>query len=265
MEAKDASGAQEHGMHPSFLNTIKQKERVKEHLSGVKHKVGVYSAKGGVGKTTIAVNLAYALQRMGYKVGLLDADIDCPNVPMFLGTDAKMDISGFPLKPLDIKGVKVASTAMVVDDAKKPIIWRGALIAKMLGDFFENTEWGELDYLIIDLPPGTSDSPLSIMQLLDLKGLVLVTTPQRIASVNSIRSGLMAKRLGVAVLGVVENMSNGEPSASTKEVAAATGSEVIGTVGMDRKLSAMADSGVIPALEDESAYESFRRIAERIK
>ena len=254
-----------HGMHPSFLNTIRQKERVKERLKGIRQKIGVYSAKGGVGKTTVAVNLAYTLARMGHSVGLLDADIDCPNVPMFLGTDAKMDISHFPLKPLDVRGVKVASTAMVVDDAKKPIIWRGALVAKMLGDFFENTDWGELDYLIIDLPPGTSDSPLSIMQLLDLKGFVLVTTPQRIAAVNSIRSGLMAKRLGVAVLGVVENMSAGEPTASTEDVAATTGTEIIGTIMMDKRLGEMADSGRVPALEDDKMYGEFRRIAERIK
>ena len=253
------------GMHPSFINTIRQKERVKEALAGVKSRIGVYSAKGGVGKTTIAVNLAYALHRMGYSVGLLDADIDCPNVCMFLGTDAKMDIQHFPLRPLDINGVKVASTAMVVDDARKPIIWRGALIAKMLGDFLENTDWGELDYLVIDLPPGTSDAPLSLMQLLGMKGFVLVTTPQKIASVNSVRSGLMAKRLGVAVLGVVENMSDGKPAPSTEDAAKNVDAPILGIVKADKRLSDMADAGRVPVLEDEELYNEFKAIAEGVK
>jgi Mrp family chromosome partitioning ATPase/intein/homing endonuclease len=145
---------EQQGMHPSFLRVIQQKQRVKEKLSKIKHKIGVYSAKGGVGKTTIAVNLAYALKQKGFKVGLLDADIDCPNVTMFLGMeDVKME-PVLPLKPIDKDGVKVASTAMLVDEMKRPIIWRGPIIVKMLGDFFENTDWGELDYLIIDLSPG---------------------------------------------------------------------------------------------------------------
>ncbi len=140
-------------MHPSFLNTLRQKERVKQKLAGIKHKIGIYSAKGGVGKTTIAVNVAYALKDKGFKVGLLDADIDCPNVTMFLGIEEKMNRE-YPLIPVTKDGIKVASTAMVTDELKKPIIWRGALITKMLGDFFENTDWGDLDYLVIDLPPG---------------------------------------------------------------------------------------------------------------
>ncbi len=196
-------------MHPSFINTLNTRDRIKKKLSSIKHKIGVYSAKGGVGKTTIAVNIAYELSKKGFSVGLLDADIDCPNVTMFLGINEMMDTASFPLKPLVKEGVKVASTAMLVDDLKKPIIWRGPIIVKMLYDFFENTEWGPLDYLIIDLPPGTSDAPLTIMQVLDIDGFVIVTTPQKIAMLNSIRSAMMAKRLGKAVLGVVENMYEG--------------------------------------------------------
>ncbi len=140
-------------MHPSFMRVIQQRQRVKQKLSGIKHKIGVYSAKGGVGKTTIAINLAFSLMQNGFKVGLLDADIDCPNVTMFLGMDEKMEPT-IPLKPVDKAGVKIASTAMLVDELKRPIIWRGPIMVKMLGDFFENTDWGALDYLIIDLPPG---------------------------------------------------------------------------------------------------------------
>ena len=147
------------GMHPSFARVIQQREQLKEKLSNIKHKIGVYSAKGGVGKTTVAVNLAYTLARMGNSVGLLDADIDCPNLPMFLGIEEKIDTSSRPFKPILKDGVKVASTAMLVDEASKPIIWRGPMITKMLNEMFEGMDWGALDYLIIDLSPGTSRQP----------------------------------------------------------------------------------------------------------
>ncbi|MGC8478410.1 MAG: P-loop NTPase [Candidatus Micrarchaeia archaeon] len=250
-------------IHPSFINTIRQKERVKEKLSGIKHKIGVYSAKGGVGKTTIAISIAYALKEKGFKVGLLDADIDCPNVTIFLGINEKM-VPQYPLKPVVKDGIKIASTAMVVDEIKKPIIWRGALITKMLGDFFENTEWGELDYLIIDLPPGTSDAPLTIMQLLDMEGFVIVTTPQKVAAINSIRSGLMTKRLGMAILGVVENMSNGKVSESTNEAAKELGTEVLGIVKSDDKLKEAADTGKVPIYLDSEIEREFSGIAEKL-
>ncbi|MGC8478931.1 MAG: P-loop NTPase [Candidatus Micrarchaeia archaeon] len=248
--------------HPSFLKVLDQKKRVKDALKGIKHKIGIYSAKGGVGKTTVSVNLAFALKEMGYSVGILDADVDCPNLTLFLGVDSRRDES-YPLRPLEVKGAKVISTAMYLDDIKRPIIWRGPVIAKMIGEFLENTEWGSLDYLIIDLPPGTSDAPLSIMQLLDLDGFVLVTTPQHIASVNAIRSGNMAKRLGIAILGVVENMSAGEPMGG-KEVADALGCEMLGTIGKSEKFNEMSDKGMIPVLEDPSIKEAFVGIASKL-
>lgn len=247
-------------IHPSFLNVIKQKQRIKERLFRIKNKIGVYSAKGGVGKTTTAINIAYTLRRMGYKVGLLDADIDCPNVTLFLNMDQKMDISKFPLEPIEKNGVLIASTAMIVDDEKKPIIWRGPLLTKMLGDFFENTDWGSLDYLIIDLPPGTSDAPLSIMQLLDLKGFVIVTTPQRISAINSKRSGLMVKRFNIAVLGIIENMSGSEISGFTEELAKDLDTKLLGKVESNELFSNMDIEGSVPVLVDEKAYENLKNI-----
>ena len=251
-------------MHPSFMGVIRQKERLREKLGNIKHRIGIYSAKGGVGKTTIAVNLAYALSRKGFRVGLLDADIDTPNVPLFLGITEKMDTSSLPLRPLEKNGVKVASTALVVDDIKRPIIWRGPIIVKMLGDFFENTEWGELDYLIIDLPPGTSDSPLTIMQVLELNGFIIVTTPQKIAAVNSIRSGLMAKRLNVSVLGIIENMSEESVSDNTKEVMKTLETTLLGTIAFDRKFNEYSDSGKVPVIEDAETARLFDGIIENI-
>lgn len=249
-------------MHHSILKVIEQKKALRQKLSGIKHKIGVYSAKGGVGKTTVSVNLAYALSSLGFKVGLLDVDIDCPNITMFLGMNDTLS-GEFPLMPVEKDGVKVLSTAMLVDDTKKPIIWRGPMIGKMVSEFFENTEWGELDYLIMDLPPGTSDAPLSIIQLLDLDGFLLVTTPQHISAINTIRSGMMAKRLGVAVLGVVETMSSGTP-VGAKEVADAMNCEILGLLKNNERYGHLSDKGMVPMKEDGNIKEEFISLAKKI-
>lgn len=251
-------------MHPSFMNVIRQKERIRSKMSGVKHRIGVYSAKGGVGKTTVSVNLAYTLAASGKRVGLLDADIDCPNISMFLGITDRMDTTSLPLKPIVKDGIKVASTAMLVDDEKKPIIWRGPMVAKMIADFFDNTDWGDLDYLVIDLSPGTSDSPLSIMQLLDLDGILIVTTPQRIAGVNALRSGLMARRMNVPIMGVVENMSSGRISDSTKELIDRLGTTLLGIVTMNAAHNTASDSGRPSVLSDVTAKDEFKVISEQV-
>ncbi len=248
-------------VHPSFFGVVQQRAEIKQALSGIKHKIGVYSAKGGVGKTTVAVNLAYALKELGYSVGLIDADVDCPNVTFFTGLDAQMKPE-YPLEPVNHKGVKIVSTAMLTD-SRNPIIWRGPIAAKMIADFLKNTDWGKLDYLLIDLPPGTSDVPLSIMQLLSLDGIVLVTTPQHISAINAIRSGIMAKRFGINLYGVVENMSNGSPTGS-KEVAEELKCDLLGSVAEDKKLSDFADAGRVPVLEDEDAKKIFIGIAEKL-
>ncbi|EQD47054.1 ATP-binding Mrp/Nbp35 family protein [mine drainage metagenome] len=254
---------QEEVMHPSFINTLNTRDRIKKKLSSIKHKIGVYSAKGGVGKTTVAVNVAYELSKKGFSVGLLDADIDCPNVTVFLGINDMMDTSAFPLKPIEKDGVKVASTAMLVDDLKKPIIWRGPIIVKMLYDFFENTDWGPLDYLIIDLPPGTSDAPLTIMQVLDVDGFVIVTTPQRVAMLNSIRSAMMAKRLGKAVLGIVENMYEGKEG-DIDELTEKAGAKVIGRINRDIRLSESSDSGEVAVLKYADIEGVFSGIVDEL-
>ena len=248
--------------HPSILNVLKQRENIKKRLSGIKHRIGVYSAKGGVGKTTTAVNLAFALKEMGYKVGLMDADVDCPNLALFLGIEG-LQAAEYPLRPVEKDGIKVITTAIFVDDLRRPIIWRGPIIAKMIREFFENTDWGELDYLIIDLPPGTSDAPLSIMQLLELDGFLLVTTPQHVAAVNAIKSGRMSKRMGVSILGVVENMSTGELRGSV-EVAKSLECELLGSIKMDDKIARMSDEGKVPLVEDEGIKEEYINIARKL-
>jgi Mrp family chromosome partitioning ATPase len=256
---------QEQAGSQNFIAAVlSKKQLVKANLEKVKHKIGIYSAKGGTGKTTIAINLAYALKELGYKVGLLDADIDTPNVALFLGINQRAE-GAYPLKPVEKDGVKVISSSLFMDDSKKPIIWRGPLIAKLVEDFMQNTAWGELDYLVIDLPPGTSDSPLSIMQLLDMDGFILVTTPQHIAALNTIRSGLMIKRLNVAVLGVIENMSTADNLGGGKEVAEALNTELLGTIPYNEKFNKFSDSGKVPVEEDSEIREEFIRIASKLK
>lgn len=262
MEEQNKEAANTPPFHPSFARVLNQKQQIKEKLSGIRHKIGIYSAKGGVGKTTVAVNLAYTLRDLGFKVGLLDADVDTPNVAMFVGMNGIQEVI-YPLRPVEMHGVKVLSTAMFIDESTKPIIWRGPMVAKMITEFFDNTAWGDLDYLILDLPPGTSDAPLSIMQLLDMDGFILVTTPQHIAAVNAIRSGRMVKRMGISILGVVENMSEGVPKGA-KEVAQELGCDVLGTIAHDNKFSALSDSGVIPITVDNALKVQFTNIAEKI-
>ncbi|MDE1825196.1 MAG: P-loop NTPase [Candidatus Micrarchaeota archaeon] len=248
-------------MHPSFLNVIAQREELKAKLSSIKHKIGVYSAKGGVGKTTTAVNIAYALSILGYKVGLLDADIDCPNITYFVGYSGTPSRE-YPLKPEEKNGVKIISSGLFFEDSGKPIIWRGPMLTKMLKEFFAQTQWGELDYLIVDLSPGTSDAPLTIMQLIPLDGFVLVTTPHHISAINTIKSGIMAKRFGLALLGVVENMSDGKHFGG-REVAEALGCELLGSIKQNPKMGDYSDAGLVAVLEDQAIKEEYISIVKK--
>lgn len=182
-------------------------------LSGVKNIIGVSSGKGGVGKSTIATNLAIALSQNGYSVGLLDADIFGPSVPKMLGTEGKElfmhRIDGRDLIiPAQKYGVKILSIGFLVD-AASPVIWRGAMASNALKQLITDADWGELDYFIIDMPPGTSDIHLTIVQTIPLTGAVVVTTPQQVAMADA-RKGIAMfreKKISVPVLGIVENMS----------------------------------------------------------
>ena len=187
---------------------FEQKRAVSETLSRIRYKIGVYSGKGGVGKTTVAVNLAVTLANDGASVGILDVDIDCPNVIRAMkvaeaptvGEDKKMI-------PPERFGVKVMSMGFFQQNEEEAIIWRGPMIHNAINQLLQSTAWGELDYLVIDLPPGTSDAPLTVMQTLDMDGFVVVTTPQELAKIDAIRSVNMIKKLRIDVLGVVENFS----------------------------------------------------------
>ena len=168
--------------------------------------LAISSGKGGVGKSTVSANLAAALARDGHRVGLMDADIYGPNIPRMFGLTDKPEVQGGKIQPLEAHGVKLMSLGFIVErDA--PAIWRGPIIMKIIGQFLRDVAWGELDYFLVDLPPGTGDAQLSLTQIVRLHGAMIVTTPQEMAVGDSLRGAKMFERVGVSVIGVVENMS----------------------------------------------------------
>jgi ATP-binding protein involved in chromosome partitioning len=166
----------------------------------------VSSGKGGVGKSTVAVNLAVLLAQAGKRVGLMDADIYGPNVPRMMGVNEPPSVVGERIIPLEAHGVKVMSVGFLID-REQPAIWRGPIVMKILGQFLRDVAWGELDYLIVDMPPGTGDAQLSLVQTTKLAGAIIVTTPQEVAVGDALRGVRMFERVEVPVLGIVENMS----------------------------------------------------------
>ena len=174
----------------------------------VKNVVAVASGKGGVGKSTTSVNLAVALSQTGAKVGLLDADIYGPNVPLMMGLKEKPEVKGGngAIEPVMRFGIKLVSIGFFLDE-NKPVIWRGPMVHGAIQQFLKDFDWGDLDYLVVDLPPGTGDAPLSLSQLIPLSGVVIVTTPQDVALQDVAKGMAMFKQLEVPIIGVIENMS----------------------------------------------------------
>ena len=187
-----------------------QDKRLNKRMSCIKHKLIVISGKGGVGKSTVAVNLAYGLAIKGNRVGLLDVDMHGPNIAKMLGIEGKRlfnsDLGIEPMKVLP--NLKAVSLALLFENRDQPIIWRGPLKMITIKQFLADVNWGELDYLIVDSPPGTGDEPLSVCQLIpDISGAIVVTTPQDVAILDSRKSIVFAKELKMPVIGVIENMS----------------------------------------------------------
>jgi ATP-binding protein involved in chromosome partitioning len=198
---------QEQARLDSIKRSWQQKREIGDKLARITNKIGVYSGKGGVGKTTVAVNLAVTLAQKGYSVGLMDCDIDCPNANKVLGVDEKPTYEEGLLVPPEKYGVKILSMAFFQENEEEAIIWRGPMVHNAINQFLQTTAWGDLDYMIVDLPPGTSDAPLTVMQVLSLDGFVIVTSPQALAKLDAKRSINMVRKLKVNVLGVVENFS----------------------------------------------------------
>ncbi len=178
----------------------------REGIPGVRNTIAVGSGKGGVGKSTVAVNLALALAAEGAKIGLLDADVYGPNVPLMMGSTAKPRQVGEKIEPVQAYGIKLISMGFFVD-ADSPVIWRGPMLTKLLTQFMYDVDWGDLDYLVMDMPPGTGDIQLTTAQSVPLTGAVMVSTPQDVALLDAGKALMMFKKLNVPVLGIVENMS----------------------------------------------------------
>jgi ATP-binding protein involved in chromosome partitioning len=168
--------------------------------------VAISSGKGGVGKSTVATNLAIALAKQGARVGLMDADIYGPNIPRMMGVNAPPPVENEKIIPLQAYGVKIMSLGFMIE-RDQPAIWRGPIIMKIITQFLRDVQWGELDYFLVDMPPGTGDAQLSLVQATMVHGAVIVTTPQEVASGDALRGAKMFQRVAVPVLGVVENMS----------------------------------------------------------
>jgi len=176
-------------------------------IEGVKNLVAVASGKGGVGKTTVAVNLALALKRLGASVGLLDADVYGPNVPIMLGTEEQpRALNDRQILPVEAQGLKVISMGLL-NPGDKPMIWRGPMLHSVMQQFLRSVVWGELDYLIVDLPPGTGDVQLSLIQIVPVTGAILITTPSLVALADVRKAIEMFRQVNVDILGIVENMS----------------------------------------------------------
>jgi len=238
--------------------------------------LAISSGKGGVGKSTVSANLAVALANQGQRVGLMDADIYGPNIPRMMGVDQKPDVRGGKIQPLESHGVQLMSLGLIVEpDA--PAIWRGPIISKVIQQFLHDVDWGELDYFLVDLPPGTGDAQLSLAQSVHIRAAIIVTTPQEVAVGDSLRGAKMFERVGVPVIGVVENMSYfvcphcGERTeifltGGGKRLAEELGVPLLGQVPLQAHLADLADTGrpIVVAEPSSPAAQALAAIARRV-
>ena len=247
-----------HSHHPG------QQPPTPQPLPGVNAIIAVGSGKGGVGKTTLAVNLAIALSKMGYKVGLLDGDVYGPNVPLMLGANEQPKVMGEnQIAPIDSHGLKVISVGFL-NPGDKPLIWRGPMLHSIIKQFLGSVQWGLLDYLVIDLPPGTGDVALSLIQTVPLTGAIVVSTPSDVALQDARKAIEMFRQMKVDIVGMVENMSyficphcqheidifsrgGAEKTAKQFDIA------FLGSVELDPEIRKSGDSGVPSVLQGEDS------------
>ena len=249
----------------------------RQPIPGVKNLVAVASGKGGVGKTTVAVNLALALAKLGHKVGLLDADVYGPNVPIMLGTTQEpLATASQRIIPVEAQGVKMISMGLL-NPGDKPVIWRGPMLHSVITQFLRSVEWGALDYLVIDLPPGTGDVQLTLIQTVAVTGAVVVTTPSTVALADVRKAIEMFRQVNVEVLGVVENMSTfacphcGKPvdifgHGEGTKTAIEYSVPVLGEVEIDPRIRLGGDTGKPVAAQGETApaAQSLYKVAKAV-
>ncbi|MBM7582718.1 Mrp family chromosome partitioning ATPase [Caldicoprobacter guelmensis] len=258
-----------------------QKNRVQGNIpkstnpyGNIKHVIAVMSGKGGVGKSSVTALLATWLKEKGYKVGILDADITGPSIPKLFGIKGKAKSREGALLPVvTVKGIEVMSINLLLDKEDQPVIWRGPLISGVVKQFYEEVDWGDLDFLLVDLPPGTGDAPLTVMQFLPLDGIVVVTSPQELVGLIVRKAIHMAKTMNVSVVGFVENMSYlqcpkcGEVielfgRSKGKQVEEETGIPFLGSLPLVPDITQLGDEGRIE-LVHHLYPDFFKPVAER--
>lgn len=271
------------------LTTMTSEQRAKifgqapsemEGMKGVRHVIAVASGKGGVGKSTVSVNLAAALKRLGYATGILDADMHGPDIPIMLGIKERPIGSKGMLLPVEKYGIKVMSTGLLAGEGT-PIVWRGPLVNKAIKEFLGHVAWGDLDFLVVDLPPGTGDAPLTLATSIPLAGVIIVTTPQKVALSDVRRSVGLFRHHDIPVLGIVENMSYLKLPDSQqvmdvfgrgggKKVADAFKLPLLAEIPLDPAIREGGDKGRPVALEEDSETakifeELARKVAESVQ
>lgn len=236
-------------------------EKIQNRYGIIKKVVAVMSGKGGVGKSSVTALLASALNKKGFRVGVLDADITGPSIPKVFGIKQKAEVIGEAiLPPESVNGVKIMSINLLLENEEDPVIWRGPLIAGTVKQFYEQVDWGDLDYLVVDLPPGTGDVPLTVMQSLPLNGMIVVSSPQELVALIVKKAINMAGKLNIPILGLIENMSYFEcPDCKRKtelfgksrsqDVASETGIALLGRLPIIPEVAKLSDEGKIEAVE----------------
>jgi ATP-binding protein involved in chromosome partitioning len=254
-------------------------KRVTEHLGKIRYKIMVMSGKGGVGKSTVAVNLAAVLAMEGLRVGILDADIHGPNVPKMWGTDWKpLQGGNEAIRPVEVlPNVKLISMAFLLPNPDSPVVWRGPIKHTAIKQFLGDVEWGDLDFLIVDLPPGTGDEPLSVAHLIEgMDGSIIVTTPQDVALLDSRKSVNFSRILKIPVIGIVENMSGLKcpecghliplfKIGGGEKAAIDLGVPFLGRVPIDPEVVQKSDSGTpyVVSYPDAEVTKAYKEIAEK--
>jgi Mrp family chromosome partitioning ATPase len=262
---------------PKREQEIKEEKKVAETLAKIKNRLLVFSGKGGVGKSTVSANLALAFAKKGLKVGLLDVDIHGPNLAKMLGVeDKKLDISPAGIKPVIAQGnLKLVSMSFFLQDPNLPVIWRGPMKMKAIQQFLGDVDWGELDWLIIDSPPGTGDEPLSVAQLIPATGAIVVTTPQEVSLMDSRKAVVFAHKLNLRVVGIIENMSgmvcphcgkkiNLFKEGGGEKAAREMGIPFLGRIPFDPEIVISGDEGK-PFISHQTGSEASRSMTEIVE
>lgn len=246
-------------------------------LSNVKHVIGVVSGKGGVGKSLVTSMMAVNMQRKGYKVAILDADITGPSIPKAFGVKGIVEGDEHGLIPPHTKtGIDVMSVNLLMDDETKPVVWRGSIIAGTVRQFWTDVIWNDVDYMFVDCPPGTGDVPLTVFQSIPLDGIIIVSTPQELVSMIVEKAANMANMMNIPVLGLVENMSYAKCPDCGKEikvfgdshidkVAEKFGYDLLGRIPLDSKLTALCDKGMIELMDNDYLDKAADLIEEKTK